>query len=215
MSDKMSIDKKDPSKENSEDESPVSTPENEAGPSNPSENQPAKRKGGRKPIYATSEERTQRNRQAQAAFRERRTEYIKQLEETIRVHEGNLTSLQTAHRSAADECLMLRYKNSLLERILLEKGSHHIWYPQLSQHQLNQHRYRCSSRASSQDRQPKSGSHTHGAEYGSTSPYSAYHVQQASPFTKVRLQYCTQARSRDKFFATAASRDSSSSVPKD
>ncbi|KAK8048666.1 hypothetical protein PG994_010396 [Apiospora phragmitis] len=118
----MSIDKKDPSKENSEDESPVSTPEHEAGPSIPSENQPAKRKGGRKPIYATSEERKQRNRQAQAAFRERRTEYIKQLEETIRVHEGNLTNLQAAHRSAADECLMLRYKNSLLERILLEKG---------------------------------------------------------------------------------------------
>jgi len=73
-------------------------------------------------IYATSEERKQRNRQAQAAFRERRTEYIKQLEETIRVHETNLHNLQTAHRSAADECLMLRYKNSLLERILLEKG---------------------------------------------------------------------------------------------
>lgn len=73
-------------------------------------------------IYATSEERKQRNRQAQAAFRERRTEYIKQLEETIRVHETNLHSLQTAHRTAADECLMLRYKNSLLERILLEKG---------------------------------------------------------------------------------------------
>merc|ERR1711939_384455 len=68
------------------------------------------------------EERKQRNRQAQAAFRERRTEYIKQLEETIRVHETNLHNLQTAHRSAADECLMLRYKNSLLERILLEKG---------------------------------------------------------------------------------------------
>src|SRR5271154_4192372 len=73
-------------------------------------------------IYATSEERKQRNRQAQAAFRERRTEYIKQLEESIRVHETNLHSLQTAHRTAADECLMLRYKNSLLERILLEKG---------------------------------------------------------------------------------------------
>lgn len=73
-------------------------------------------------IYATSEERKQRNRQAQAAFRERRTEYIKQLEETIRVHESNLHNLQTAHRTAADECLMLRYKNSLLERILLEKG---------------------------------------------------------------------------------------------
>lgn len=84
--------------------------------------QQPKRKGGRKPIYATSEERKQRNRQAQAAFRERRTEYIKQLEETIRVHESNLNNLQTAHRTAADECLMLRYKNSLLERILLEKG---------------------------------------------------------------------------------------------
>lgn len=76
-----------------------------------------------KQIYATSEERKQRNRQAQAAFRERRTEYIKQLEETIRVHESNLHNLQAAHRTAAEECLMLRYKNSLLERILLEKGT--------------------------------------------------------------------------------------------
>jgi hypothetical protein len=101
---------------------------------------PPKRKGGRKPvrfemipssdlnlclccqIYATSEERKQRNRQAQAAFRERRTEYIKQLESTIEHHEETLQSLQRSHRQAADECLMLRYKNSLLERILLEKG---------------------------------------------------------------------------------------------
>lgn len=100
-----------------------------------------KRKGGRKPvccelhrerwlpltcytlqIYATSEERKQRNRQAQAAFRERRTEYIKQLETTIKHHEEKLQNLQQSHRSAADECLMLRYKNSLLERILVEKG---------------------------------------------------------------------------------------------
>ena len=73
-------------------------------------------------IYATSEERKQRNRQAQAAFRERRTEYIKQLETTIKQHEETLQSLQQNHRAAADECLMLRYKNSLLERILLEKS---------------------------------------------------------------------------------------------
>ena len=103
-----------------------------------------KRKGGRKPvwpirlflpdrtfllmpfqIYATSEERKQRNRQAQAAFRERRTEYIKQLETTIKQHEEALQSLQQNHRAAADECLMLRYKNSLLERILLEKSRPH------------------------------------------------------------------------------------------
>ena len=76
----------------------------------------------RQKIYATSEERKQRNRQAQAAFRERRTEYIKQLEQTIKLHEETLQNLQQSHRSAADECLMLRYKNSLLERILLEKG---------------------------------------------------------------------------------------------
>ncbi|KAK3706106.1 hypothetical protein LTR37_012933 [Vermiconidia calcicola] len=100
-----------------------STPEPEAG-AEPSQEpaQPAKRKGGRKPIYATSEERKQRNRQAQAAFRERRTEYIKQLEATIKQNEVSLSTLQQSHRSAADECLMLRYKNSLLERILLEKG---------------------------------------------------------------------------------------------
>jgi hypothetical protein len=74
-------------------------------------------------IYATSEERKQRNRQAQAAFRERRTEYIRQLETTIKRNEETLQTLQQNHRTAADECLMLRYKNSLLERILLEKGT--------------------------------------------------------------------------------------------
>ncbi|KAI0480224.1 hypothetical protein GGR56DRAFT_625119 [Xylariaceae sp. FL0804] len=127
MSDNMSIDKKEPSQEHSEESqasSPVEGQEPPAQQLGTQEAQPVKRKGGRKPIYATSEERKQRNRQAQAAFRERRTEYIKHLEDAIKVHETNLTSLQAAHRSAADECLMLRYKNSLLERILLEKGAH-------------------------------------------------------------------------------------------
>ncbi|KAK3191005.1 hypothetical protein K4F52_002955 [Lecanicillium sp. MT-2017a] len=121
----MSIDSKPkPSHREQSDDSSGSTPEGEQNAvPNAQDAQPQpKRKGGRKPIYATSEERKQRNRQAQAAFRERRTEYIKQLEETIRVHESNLHNLQSAHRNAADECLMLRYKNSLLERILLEKG---------------------------------------------------------------------------------------------
>lgn len=122
MTEKMSVDQQDPAKDDSE-ESMGSSPEGEAPPATATqENQQPKRKGGRKPIYATSEERKQRNRQAQAAFRERRTEYIKQLEEAIRTHEQNLANLQAAHRHAADECLMLRYKNSLLERILLEKG---------------------------------------------------------------------------------------------
>ncbi|KAK0622844.1 hypothetical protein B0T14DRAFT_425401 [Immersiella caudata] len=120
----MSVDKQDPTKDDRDSEDSMgSSPEGEAPPvTTTQENQQPKRKGGRKPIYATSEERKQRNRQAQAAFRERRTEYIKQLEEAIRTHEQNLANLQAAHRHAADECLMLRYKNSLLERILLEKG---------------------------------------------------------------------------------------------
>jgi len=63
-----------------------------------------------------------RNRAAQAAFRERRTEYIKHLELTIKHHEEQLSSLQQSSRNAAEEVLMLRYKTSLLERILLEKG---------------------------------------------------------------------------------------------
>jgi len=100
----------------------ASTPEQDPEPYQQEQSQTQKRKGGRKPIYATSEERKQRNRQAQAAFRERRTEYIKQLESTIKHHEETLQNLQASHRTAADECLMLRYKNSLLERILIEKG---------------------------------------------------------------------------------------------
>ncbi|KAI5793439.1 hypothetical protein FPQ18DRAFT_332163 [Pyronema domesticum] len=99
--------------------SPASSPEATA----PEQAQPvAKKKGGRKPVYATQEERKMRNRAAQAAFRERRTEYIKHLELTIKHHEEQLAQLQNSSRSAADEVLMLRYKNSLLERILMEKG---------------------------------------------------------------------------------------------
>jgi len=82
---------------------------------------PSRHKGGRK-SNASSEARKQRNRQAQAAFRERRTEYIKHLEEEIGAHEAKHRRLQAAHRAATDECLVIRYKNSLLERILLEKG---------------------------------------------------------------------------------------------
>ncbi|KAK7717490.1 hypothetical protein SLS64_002982 [Diaporthe eres] len=125
--------KKEPIKQDSE-ESPLGSSPDGEGDGEPAdsgeqgqalptpEGQAPKRKGGRKPIYATTEERKQRNRQAQAAFRERRTEYIKQLEQTISVQEQTLANLNAAHRTAADECLMLRYKNSLLERILLEKG---------------------------------------------------------------------------------------------
>jgi hypothetical protein len=51
MSDKMSIDQKEPSQENTPAESKASSPDHEHSPSAPSqEAQPAKRKGGRKPV---------------------------------------------------------------------------------------------------------------------------------------------------------------------
>jgi hypothetical protein len=51
MSDNMSIDHKDPSKENTPADSKASTPDHEQSPSTGApEAQPAKRKGGRKPV---------------------------------------------------------------------------------------------------------------------------------------------------------------------
>jgi hypothetical protein len=70
----------------------------------------------------TEEARKQRNRDAQAAFRERRIEYIKELEERVKSYSTRLRSMEAARTNSMDECLMLRYKNSLLERILLHKG---------------------------------------------------------------------------------------------
>jgi hypothetical protein len=73
-------------------------------------------------IYATKEERNQRNRKAQTAFRKRRTAYIEQLESTIKHHEETLQILQNNQRNVVDERFMLRYRNSLLEVLLLERG---------------------------------------------------------------------------------------------
>jgi len=70
----------------------------------------------------TEAARKQRNRDAQAAFRERRIEYIKELEERVKAYSTRLRAMEAARTNSADECLMLRYKNSLLERILLHKG---------------------------------------------------------------------------------------------
>lgn len=70
----------------------------------------------------TEEARKQRNRDAQAAFRERRIEYIKELEERVKAYSARLRAVEAKRTDSADECLMLRYKNSLLERILLHKG---------------------------------------------------------------------------------------------
>ena len=143
-------------------------------------------------IYATSEERKQRNRQAQAAFRERRTEYIKQLEETIRVHETNLHNLQTAHRSAADECLMLRYKNSLLERILLEKGTNFFSSSFPSTINKTTCRYRCPSGITSQNWQSSPGSHAHAAEHGTSTNSPTSHHEQTPSGQTIKLKHSSQ-----------------------
>ncbi|KAE8444001.1 hypothetical protein EG329_001130 [Mollisiaceae sp. DMI_Dod_QoI] len=82
----------------------------------------AKSKGGRKPIYTSLEQKKQRNRDSQAAFRERRREYITELEKIVQEQKEKLQTSEAAQISSKDECLMLKYKNSLLERILLEKG---------------------------------------------------------------------------------------------
>ena len=73
-------------------------------------------------IYTNSEERKQKNREAQVVFKRRKAEYMKQSETTISQLEEDLQNSKRSHRSVADECLFLRYKNSLLERILQEKG---------------------------------------------------------------------------------------------
>lgn len=146
-------------------------------------------------IYATSEERKQRNRQAQAAFRERRTEYIKQLEDAIRTHEQNLANLQAAHRHAADECLMLRYKNSLLERILLEKGTFfHVWVfvytPFRGPLTLvpPPPRHRCPSRAPGQDGQSKSWTYSYAPELGTAASDSEGSLEQ-TPCSQIAVEH--------------------------
>ena len=77
----------------------------------------------RRKIYATSEERKQRNREAQAAFRERRTGYIKELEIKLKHNEDAIHALKQNQDAIANECSMLRYHNNMLERILYEKGT--------------------------------------------------------------------------------------------
>jgi hypothetical protein len=46
-----------------------------------------------------------------------------------------LDAMKTKFKTAGDECLMLRYKNSLLERVLLERGTSFKFY--ITLHQLN------------------------------------------------------------------------------
>ncbi|KKF92543.1 hypothetical protein CFO_g5094 [Ceratocystis platani] len=75
--------------------------------SNAQEVQQPKRKGGRKPIYATSEERKQRNRQAQAAFRERRIDV--QAELRAKTGSPNLGPTHMPQNMTSFYCYQVRY----------------------------------------------------------------------------------------------------------
>lgn len=68
------------------------------------------------------ERRRQLNRRAQKAFRERRSEHMAHLEVAMEQMKKELHDSQKAQSNAKEELLMVKYKNSLLERLLLENG---------------------------------------------------------------------------------------------
>jgi hypothetical protein len=79
---------------------------------------PQKRKAGRKPLYKTAQERRDRNRRAQLAFRARRSDYLARLEHTCRSLESVVAELQESNRVANDALARERNKVRCLERIL-------------------------------------------------------------------------------------------------
>lgn len=92
-------------------------------PPDPSPVMPQKRKAGRKPLYKTAQERRDRNRRAQLAFRARRSDYLTRLEETCRSLEGVVVELQESNRVANDALNRERSKVKYLERLLQRSSS--------------------------------------------------------------------------------------------
>ena len=85
---------------------------------------PQKRKAGRKPLYKTAQERRDRNRRAQLAFRARRSDYLAKLEDTCRSYELVVAELQESNRVAHDTLARERVKVKFLERMLQNSGSY-------------------------------------------------------------------------------------------
>jgi hypothetical protein len=79
---------------------------------------PQKRKAGRKPLYKTAQERRDRNRRAQLAFRARRSDYLARLEDTCRSLENVVVELQESNRAANDALARERSRVKSLENIL-------------------------------------------------------------------------------------------------
>ena len=93
------------------------TPDNRA---EDTESEPPKKKSkaGRKPLYKTAQERRDRNRRAQLAFRARRSDYLARLEETCRSLENVVVELQESNRTANDALIRERNRVKYLERLL-------------------------------------------------------------------------------------------------
>lgn len=77
-----------------------------------------KRKAGRKPLYKTAQERRDRNRRAQLAFRARRSDYLARLEDTCRSLEHVVVELQESNRAANDALARERSKVKYLESMI-------------------------------------------------------------------------------------------------
>jgi hypothetical protein len=79
---------------------------------------PQKRKAGRKPLYKTAQERRERNRKAQLAFRSRRSDYLAQLEATCRQLEDVVKELQDSNKMANDTLRRQNQRVKYLETML-------------------------------------------------------------------------------------------------
>jgi hypothetical protein len=75
----------------------------------------ARRKGGRKPIYGTAQERRARNCVAQADFRKRRTDYIQELEGENTQLRGENSQLKADVASRDQQIMRLEEENRVLQ----------------------------------------------------------------------------------------------------
>ncbi len=72
-------------------------------------------------MYNTLAARKQKNREAQASYKNRQTALVKHLGNSNKHLEKEIWELQQIYAATREKCLLLQYKNSLLERILFEK----------------------------------------------------------------------------------------------
>ena len=73
-------------------------------------------------MYNTLAARKQKNREAQASYKNRQTALVKHLGNSNEHLGKEIWELQQIYAATREKCLLLQYKNSLLERILFEKG---------------------------------------------------------------------------------------------